>query len=33
MEGEVHIAKTVMKENFKGARNISTVERKNIIVI
>lgn len=33
LEGEVHIAKTLMKENFKGARNIWTSERKNIIVI
>ena len=33
LQGEVHIAKTAMKENFKGSRNICTLERKNIIVI
>lgn len=33
LEGNVHINKTILKENFKGSRNIVSKERKNIWVI
>ncbi|BCZ46699.1 hypothetical protein psyc5s11_27660 [Clostridium gelidum] len=33
LEGDVHINKTIIVENFKGCRNITTTKRSNIWVI
>ena len=33
LEGKVFITKTMQKENFKGCRNITTLERKNVWIV